>query len=308
MMRCVAPSWAGRFKTVGEMARGQKLEPLESERRPQTVAADARQSAAIAGRDVDIRVKGEALEVRAAGAMSCRMQAGAGRLDSSRVGVREVVDVDSDLGWIETPEEEQYLASDRAVDVLHILIGGRRQDEEGRLCTGVRLASEQAIGHEAVEVDVEAKGAREALHEGDGTRATVTPAETARLAALHAKMARRVMARTRAVNLASKARASRNRRGKLITHWRYGISGRTRSTRKAAPSSMRRVAQEGQAARDLHEKATRRSSPQASQWTRRNPRARTPQSSDARISRSTNRGSATPCARCRDRKARSDRE
>lgn len=70
----------------------------------------------------------------------------------------------------------------------------------------------------------------------------------------------------------------------------------------ATVSAMRRPPQDGKKPRPLHENATRRSWPQASQWTRVNPCASTPHSRSARISRSTNRATGAPrsIARARD--------
>jgi restriction endonuclease Mrr len=56
-----------------------------------------------------------------------------------------------------------------------------------------------------------------------------------------------------------------------------GRLGKTRSTRWAALSAMRRPPHEGQKPLPLHENATNRSLPHASQCTRRKPWARMPQ-------------------------------
>jgi hypothetical protein len=81
--------------------------------------------------------------------------------------------------------------------------------------------------------------------------------------------------------------------------------GVARSTRCAAVSAILRPPHEGQNPRHLHEKATSRSCPHASQWTRKNPWASTPHSRYARISRSTNRATGAPCSRARARKGSS---
>jgi hypothetical protein len=69
----------------------------------------------------------------------------------------------------------------------------------------------------------------------------------------------------------------------------------TWSTRYAARSVIRRPPQLGQKPRPSHEKATRRSSPQARHRKRANPAARHPQVRNSRNSRSTNAGSPSPC-------------
>src|ERR1700691_5489065 len=76
---------------------------------------------------------------------------------------------------------------------------------------------------------------------------------------------------------ARNAARPRSSNGSDSTHCLTGTAGSTRSTRWAAASDMRRPAQLGQAARPLHEKATRRSWPHASQWHRTKPCAKTPQ-------------------------------
>jgi hypothetical protein len=99
--------------------------------------------------------------------------------------------------------------------------------------------------------------AREALGEGHRSSAGEPPAEAAGTAALPGEDRAHGDGEHAGGQGGVEARARRSRRGKLITHRRQGTSGRTRSARKAAPSSMRRVAQEGHAARDLQEKGTR---------------------------------------------------
>ncbi len=93
--------------------------------------------------------------------------------------------------------------------------------------------------------------------------------------------------------------------GKCEDPLRTGTTGIRRSTRCAAVSAILRPPHEGQNPRHLHEKATSRSCPQASQWTRKNPWASTPHSRYARISRSTNRTTGAPCPRARARKGSS---
>jgi hypothetical protein len=94
------------------------------------------------------------------------MKAGTRRLKSSRIELIEGVVVDAPLGWIDAPEQEQGLAGDLPVDGLHVLVAGRRQGKERGPARHRRLGSEDAIRHEAVEVNVQAKSAREALDEG----------------------------------------------------------------------------------------------------------------------------------------------
>ena len=55
---------------------------------------------------------------------------------------------------------------------------------------------------------------------------------------------------------ALKAASGRSSNGSDSTYWRTGTSGRTRSTRCAAPLAMRRPVQLGQIVRPWHEKAT----------------------------------------------------
>jgi hypothetical protein len=125
----------------------------------QAVATNTFETTAIAGRHADVRMQGEALEAGASGTRRPQVKAGTRRLKSSRVEPLEGVVVDAPLGWIDAPEQEQGLAGDPPIDGLHLLVAGRRQGKERGRARHRRPGSEDAIGHEAVEVNVETKSA-----------------------------------------------------------------------------------------------------------------------------------------------------
>jgi hypothetical protein len=155
---------AAALHPIGQVARGQSLDALVCHGRAQAVPANAFQTGTVAGRYADVRVRRETLDAGAAWTMHWKVKAGtAGRLKSSRVEPLEGVVVEAALGWIDAPEEKQGLAGDLPVDGLHLLIAGRRQGKERGTARWRRLGSEEAVGHEAMEMNIETKRAREAL-------------------------------------------------------------------------------------------------------------------------------------------------
>src|SRR5207247_9737942 len=81
-----------------------------------------------------------------------------------------------------------------------------------------------------------------------------------------------------------------------------GTWGKTRSTKGAAVSAIRRPQQDGQTELPLQDSGSSRSLPHDSHLSRKNPQANTPQDKYARISRSINCGTSRPrsCWRARN--------
>jgi hypothetical protein len=109
---------AGSLHAIGQVARRQAAEALAGEGRAQAVTADALETGAIAGRDVDVGVEGEALDAGTAWTMHWKVKTGTRRRKGSSVDLLQGVSFEPDVRWIETPEQEQGLASDRPVDRL----------------------------------------------------------------------------------------------------------------------------------------------------------------------------------------------
>ena len=74
------------------------------------------------------------------------------------------------------PEERAHAALDSAKNLLHVLVGRRRQRQEAN---AAKVADPYAIRDDGMEMDVEIQRAAKSLHESDGSRTCAAEAQPA---------------------------------------------------------------------------------------------------------------------------------
>jgi hypothetical protein len=121
--------------------------------------------------------------------------------------------------------------------------------------------------------------ARECARRGRAKTARISPPPWSHASISRASTTRKKERRT-AVAVAGSCSTKQRRRARMRQHLpcRTGCSGKTRSTRCAAVSALRRAPQAGHSPRTLQEKGIESSSPQCSQRARAKPWARMPHS------------------------------
>ncbi|MDP8998750.1 MAG: hypothetical protein M3O46_01415 [Myxococcota bacterium] len=140
----------------------------------------------------------------------------------------------------------------------------------------VLVAREDAVEYEHMEVDVQVQTAESLNREHRSAPSIVEPG------ALRSDTVAREdrldeHARQRGEHVSIEAASRRSSYGSERTYCLKGTSGRTRSTKNAATFAIRLPQQLGQMLRPWHEKATRRSWPQASHRTLEKPSEKSPQ-------------------------------
>jgi len=105
---------AGALHAIRQITGGQAFEALASQRRAKAVAADTLETGAIASCDLYIGLEREALDAGAAWTMHWKVKAGTRRLDGRSVDPLQGVGFEPEVGWIESPEEEQARSCERS--------------------------------------------------------------------------------------------------------------------------------------------------------------------------------------------------
>jgi len=153
----------GTLEPVGEAAVRERREPLQRERRTRSVAAELLQPFAVVGVQVHAGVEGESLEESGVPSppqgllRRSRKQEGFCLRARQRVGLFRLHRLPSRM------EERQQADHDAPEDRLHLGIGRRSERDEA---DGAFLADKHSIRDDAMEMDVQVKGAAKALHGG----------------------------------------------------------------------------------------------------------------------------------------------